>query len=710
MSEKRIEKWKSVLAKLREKYGEDWKREEKRVMDTLKEIRHVVNSSPELTDVELEQIFNSIDELPKDFAKLFWFIGPVGADRSRIREILNDERFKRLLRVLASEDEREIEGIKEIMQEALKISYVGITTASTWMAIFRPDLFMPIWGWERQRGTVPPELVRDFEIERFWGVDSDVNKFFEFIEEVREASRDVGISNMVETAFYLSKYLGQIRGDKGEELKKQIEKMDNVLNTKKQVILYGSPGTGKTWLAKNFAEENAPKTYKITKRDVLENVRFFWWTINPNRWDYTQLEEGKSEGMWYGQLKKAFDEINDGDIVFVYIGGKVGKIYAVGTYEEKDGKPHVKVQKILDGPTWRSLKDDPVLRNSLPVKMGARGTLFPLNSDEGLRICKLSNLNLSELGLSLEEYHEEVERRAFVTFHPSYAYEEFVEGLRPETDEENRITYKVKEGIFKRICRNAYNALLNHAGVEKEWKEGEDLPTLTEDELNKVKNSLTNAPKFYLIIDEINRGDISRIFGELVTLLEADKRLFAENELTVILPYSKEKFGIPPNLYIIGTMNTADRSIALIDVALRRRFGFVELMPNYEVLEEELLTDNLDSKVLELRKLAIDVLRAINSRIKEVYDRDHQIGHSYLIKLGEVKDYKMSVEKLKTIWYYEILPLLQEYFYDSPEKLRKVLNGKFVEVGENYFDFREEKDFVEALKEVAKLKTEGGES
>lgn len=297
----------------------------------------------------------------------------------------------------------------------------------------------------------------------------------------------------------------------------------------------------------------------------------------------------------------------------------------------------------------------------------------------------------------------------FVTFHPSYSYEEFVEGLRPKTDDEGKIYYEVEDGIFKQLCRKAYNALLDKAEIDrsKRWgKEGvpEGVPELTDEERRQVQNVLEgdDYPKFYLIIDEVNRGDISRIFGELITLLEADKRLFAENEIVVTLPYSKTKFGVPPNLYIIGTMNTADRSIALIDVALRRRFGFMELMPDYEVLERELLSDDVPNDVKELRKLAIEVLRSINERIKKEYDRDHQIGHSYFLKLKEYEDKSKTEEILRYIWYHEIIPLLQEYFYDSPEKLEKILNSKFVKVEENSFEFVEEEEFIKALKAVAK--------
>jgi len=278
------------------------------------------------------------------------------------------------------------------------------------------------------------------------------------------------------------------------------------------------------------------------------------------------------------------------------------------------------------------------------------------------------------------------ERAVFVTFHPSYSYEEFVEGLKPLADEKGNIRYEVEDGIFKRICRNAYNALMHHAGVSKRWER--DLPQLDETEISLVRNSIEDAPRFFLIIDEINRGDISKIFGELITLLEADKRLFAENEIVTTLPYSKEPFGVPPNLYIIGTMNTADRSIALIDVALRRRFGFIELMPDYGVLIRELgigeagneeqaiemITEWSENEIKEdVKKLAVKALYVLNQKIQLIYDRDHQIGHSYLLKLKDG-----SIETLRFIWYHEIIPLLQEYFYNDWRKLEYLL-GKFIE-------------------------------
>lgn len=160
------------------------------------------------------------------------------------------------------------------------------------------------------------------------------------------------------------------------------------------------------------------------------------------------------------------------------------------------------------------------------------------------------------------------------------------------------------------------------------------------------------SQNYYLIIDEINRGNISKIFGELITLLESSKRLCEDNELTTTLPYSKEEFGIPPNLYIIGTMNTSDKSIAHLDIALRRRFGFVEMLPDPEILE------NSECKSL---------LQELNQRIEILLDKDHLIGHSFFC--GKSK------EDIPTVMQNEIVPLLEEYFYGDYEKIQLVLGN-----------------------------------
>ena len=376
----------------------------------------------------------------------------------------------------------------------------------------------------------------------------------------------------------------------------------------------------------------------------------------------------------------------------------------------------------------------------------------------------------------------------FTTFHQSMSYEDFIEGIKPQSKDGN-ITYNIEDGIFKQLCYKAlfvhfassndqlsqfkefdslydkyienveerlsqldegkqlllplksrgyfteiksineeeeylltrgtransdakvlkerlrllYNKFesiddiqdvvvdirsvgpglgwsSNYYGVFKDLKEFEEkvssnLPVkeLTLNDYSKIKNLIDtsglpenfdeNAESFVLIIDEINRGNISQIFGELITLLEDDKRLGNEESLKLILPYSKQEFGVPPNVYIIGTMNTADRSVEALDTALRRRFSFVEMIPKDnlpEIMKNTIFGINLS-----------ELLNTINERIEKLLDRDHQIGHSYFISVDGERE-------LQKVFKDKIIPLLQEYFYGDYEKLGLVLGKGFV--------------------------------
>lgn len=279
----------------------------------------------------------------------------------------------------------------------------------------------------------------------------------------------------------------------------------------------------------------------------------------------------------------------------------------------------------------------------------------------------------------------------FCTFHQSYGYEEFIEGMKSDGNG----NFKVEDGIFKETAIDAlYEGLkldiklqyeVENDGLSEEECRNRKKRLVLKNIHNKDNFQFKEAKNYILIIDEINRGNISKIFGELITLLEDDKRLSKENEVLLKLPYSKEFFCLPPNLYIIGTMNTSDKSIALMDVALRRRFHFKEMMPNHNLLKTV--------ETIELDRM----LEIINKRIEFLYDRDYMIGHAYLINVKDVKD-------ISDVFKNKIIPLLQEYFYDDWEKIGLILGGIGKNENDDYIVYKKEIQSSDLFKDSTKYK------
>ncbi|HBH12464.1 MAG TPA: AAA family ATPase [Clostridiales bacterium] len=239
------------------------------------------------------------------------------------------------------------------------------------------------------------------------------------------------------------------------------------------------------------------------------------------------------------------------------------------------------------------------------------------------------------------------------TFHPAYGYEDFIEGFRP-MNVDGQLVFERRDGVFKRLCKQA---------------------------------SKHEKQNFYLIIDEINRGDIPRIFGELITILERDKR-----GIQIFLPISDEAFVVPDNVYIISTMNTADRSIALLDTALRRRFGFIELMPDPSILGDT-----------SIRGIPLRLwLEALNQRILQTIGRDArnlQIGHAYFLEkdrpVAEFSHFARIIQD-------DVLPLLEEYCYEDYEALEKIIGKGLIDrenqlVRHELFETKNYDDLIQAL-------------
>ena len=534
-------------------------------------------------------------------------------------------------------------------------------------------------------------------------------------------------------------------------------------------------------LYKEVAQRTGKKVLSIREDEVSRAMDL--WSI------LQELEDGLSkEGDFRQKLNSKLDDDcypDDGcgiaalDLCFM-----IRPMWAGRRDNNEKAVPVVKIDSVTkeETMTMQSI-DKKFSRNT--ILYGPPGTGKTYNSvNYAVSICEgksLEDVQKEDYTKVLERFEalKKSGRIAFTTFHQSYGYEEFIEGIKPITDvETGNISYEVKNGVFKDFCEKAeipQNAEVNHVAqiyivrlkgngendLKKEcFRDGEirfDWPAdytdgwmkwlvsmkpgdyvmsyygqskyvdaigVVRDEepvydgnrnsyrwIRKVEWLVTdrvidileaNNGKYLsnfhvgrvpdmkisallklvgdnainddedgtepcvFIIDEINRGNISKIFGELITLIEDSKRKGSAEEMSVVLPYSNAEFSVPSNVFIIGTMNTADRSIALMDTALRRRFSFVEMMPSSNVLK------NLGIEKIKEGDIVLnvaDMLDVINKRIECLYDREHTIGHAFFIKLKDSPDINTLAEIFET----NVIPLLQEYFYEDYAKIQYVL-------------------------------------
>lgn len=443
-----------------------------------------------------------------------------------------------------------------------------------------------------------------------------------------------------------------------DEQEKFIKKAVKELEKKKQIILYGPAGTGKTWSVKKLVESFSKESY-----DDLKNTK-------PKRVEFITFHQSVA----YEEFIEGIKPKTDGE-------GKISYDLEDGIFKTLSKRAGLNWSKSKCSHLYGSLLND-----------------FSLEIDSIIR--KESRYVLD--GSILIDEVNFTEDREFMSF-----------TLGGSVASNQRLTKKVLLRDLPGILDGSINSAkdikpsfesksLKHGNAPYYFKVLKKIKDFYSNNKSDYLYSSEKEKPYFLVIDEINRGNISKIFGELITLLESDKRLGKDDELTTTLPYSKEEFGIPPNLYIIGTMNTSDKSLAQIDLALRRRFGFIEKEPKYKLLSEKnpenesALTDFYKDKThnIDLGKL----LEQLNLRIEYLLDKDHLIGHSYFVKVS-------SIENLKNVFYNEIIPLLEEYFYGDYTKLKKVLGTDFVKKKDLLPPFAD-LDFVDdssKLLEVKKL-------
>lgn len=381
-------------------------------------------------------------------------------------------------------------------------------------------------------------------------------------------------------------------------------------------ILYGPPGTGKTYSLQQLQTE------------------------------YTSQTESADASLWLQEKIAPLNWMQVLVLSLLSLGnqGKVADIVASKYFQTKakvnnrDGN--------LSQTAWSYLQKFTV-PESTTVNYKGRGepAVFDKTSNS---VWQLLDDKL-ELVDELVALHQELEngpppgsivkRFSTTTFHQSYGYEEFIEGLKATTDEEGNVHYSVEPGEFLKLCRRA----------------------------EQDPNS-----RYAMFIDEINRGNISKIFGELIALVETDKRTLGANPMSVNLAYSGKPFSVPSNVDIIGAMNTADRSIALMDTALRRRFEFIEMMPKPRLFESDGLIDIGNDQQIDLSEL----LQTLNDRIEALYDREHTLGHAFFFpafNAAKAGNHDKALANLTKAFVGKIVPLLQEYFHDDWGKIRLVL-------------------------------------
>ena len=402
-----------------------------------------------------------------------------------------------------------------------------------------------------------------------------------------------------------------------EELfRPQVPKND-IMNYPLNQILYGPPGTGKTFKLKDqYFPKYTTKETSLSAEQHFKNVvsECSWWQVIA----IALIQTGKT------------------------------KVSDLANHKWVLQKAQLSNSSTLRPTIWGQLQSHTVDEcEFVNVKSKQQPFIFNKTEDSYWEILeeevKEKVPELYEIIDSVENFHpssdKEIQRYVFTTFHQSYSYEDFIEGIKPimiDGEEDGNVAYHIEDGVFKQLCKKA---------------------------------EMDPENRYAIFIDEINRGNVSAIFGELITLIEQDKRKGAANVMSALLPYSKKQFSVPQNVDIYGTMNTADRSVEALDTALRRRFSFEEMLPKPELLKDK--GENGSGQVGEIN--LEELLMTINERIEALVDRDHTIGHAFFMEVD-------SLDSLRNVFANKVIPLLQEYFYGDYAKMEMVIGPDFFNI------------------------------
>lgn len=452
--------------------------------------------------------------------------------------------------------------------------------------------------------------------------DTIVKEFEKFYKENRTLFRDTMVSLGLSSD-------PQLESNKQDEFNRQTQTMP--LNQ----ILYGPPGTGKTYHTINKAISIINPSFDLKQsRDLVKAE--YKRLVDAGQIVFTTFHQSLSYEDFVEGIKPLIDEDADGNKQVIYdVQPGILKHMVDRMVASRTDSSYKSSYTFDDG--WNELIE---LSNE-QIETGKEYKLNILTPEMGMLVTEITsngNIKLRPSKGSGKEYVV------------SYARSKKLQHAFPNLSVVKNIDKEFR-AVIGGMNSTAYWSVLNFIN-NKIASKG-----------NKTnKNATSETLPHVLIIDEINRGNVSAIFGELITLIEESKREGKEESLEVTLPYSKEKFTVPENLYIIGTMNTADRSVETIDTALRRRFVFEEMLPNYQLPE-------IQQQIFGYP--AAEILKKINDRIEKLIDRDHCIGHAYFIG----KDETTIVES----FYKNIIPLLQEYFFGDYGKIGLVLGKGFVE-------------------------------